>query len=70
MHDLATPYFRTRYMIEQSTVTPEARERLFFGVYPGGHIFYLQKVSRARWTLRPFLRRWSRCPSMLVVTRR
>ncbi|WP_246567094.1 S10 family peptidase [Gemmobacter fulva] len=47
MHDLATPYFRTRYMIEQSTVTPEARERLFFGVYPGGHMFYLQKASRA-----------------------
>jgi carboxypeptidase C (cathepsin A) len=47
MHDLATPYFRTRYVIEQSTVTPEARERLFFGVYPGGHMFYLQSASRA-----------------------
>lgn len=47
MHDLATPYFRTRYMLEQSTVTPEARRRLFFGVYPGGHMFYMQKASRA-----------------------
>lgn len=47
MHDLATPYFRTRYMLEQATVTPEARERLFFGVYPGGHMFYLQTASRA-----------------------
>lgn len=47
MHDLATPYFRTRYMIEQSTVTPEARKRLSFGVYPGGHMFYLQNASRA-----------------------
>lgn len=47
MHDLSTPYFRTRYMLEQSTVTPEARERLYFGVYPGGHMFYLQKSSRA-----------------------
>jgi carboxypeptidase C (cathepsin A) len=34
-------------VIEQSTVTPEARERLFFGVYPGGHMFYLQSASRA-----------------------
>ena len=47
MHDLATPYFRTRYVVEQATVTPEARERLFFGVYPGGHMFYLQSASRA-----------------------
>jgi carboxypeptidase C (cathepsin A) len=47
MHDLATPYFRTRYVLEQSTVTQEARERLLFGVYPGGHMFYLQSASRA-----------------------
>ena len=47
MHDLATPYFRTRYLIEQSTVTPEARKRLYFGVYEGGHMFYLQSASRA-----------------------
>lgn len=47
MHDLATPYFETRYVLEQSVVTPGARKRLFFGVYPGGHMFYLQKASRA-----------------------
>lgn len=47
MHDLSTPYFRTRYLLEQSTVAPEARSRLYFGVYPGGHMFYLQKSSRA-----------------------
>jgi carboxypeptidase C (cathepsin A) len=47
MHDLSTPYFRTRYMLEQSTVTPEARARLYFGVYSGGHMFYLQRSSRA-----------------------
>lgn len=47
MHDLATPYFRTKYVLEQSLVNPEARKRLFFGVYPGGHMFYLQKASRA-----------------------
>jgi carboxypeptidase C (cathepsin A) len=47
MHDLATPYFRTKFVLEQSLVNPEARKRLFFGVYPGGHMFYLQKASRA-----------------------
>lgn len=47
MHDLSTPYFRTKYVLEQSLVNPEARKRLFFGVYAGGHMFYLQKASRA-----------------------
>lgn len=47
MHDLATPYFRTKYVLEQALVNPEARKRLSFGVYPGGHMFYLQKTSRA-----------------------
>jgi carboxypeptidase C (cathepsin A) len=46
MHDLSTPYFLSRYVVEQSTVAEGARERLFFGVYPGGHMFYLQKASR------------------------
>lgn len=50
MHDLATPYFLTKYVLEQSVVTPEARARLYFGVYPGGHMFYLQKASRAEFT--------------------
>ena len=36
MHDLATPYFRTKFVLEQSLVNPEARKRLLFGVYPGG----------------------------------
>jgi len=47
MHDLATPYFRTKYVLEQALVNPEARKRLSFGVYPGGHMFYLQKASRS-----------------------
>lgn len=47
MHDLATPYFRTKFVLEQSLVTPEARSRLSFGVYAGGHMFYLQSASRA-----------------------
>jgi carboxypeptidase C (cathepsin A) len=28
-------------------VTPSARERLTFQNYPGGHMFYLNKQSRA-----------------------
>lgn len=47
MHDLATPYFRTKYVLEQALVNPEARKRLSFGIYPGGHMFYLQKASRS-----------------------
>lgn len=46
MHDLATPYFLSRYIVEQSTVSEGARQRLFFGVYLGGHMFYLQSASR------------------------
>ncbi len=46
MHDLSTPYFLSKYVLEQSVVTPEARKRLLFGVYPGGHMFYLQRASR------------------------
>jgi carboxypeptidase C (cathepsin A) len=47
MHDLATPYFLTRYVLEQSVVTEGARARLGFRVYSGGHMFYLRKDSRA-----------------------
>jgi len=46
-HDLSTPYFRSRYLLEQSVVGANARQRLSFGVYPGGHMFYLNAASRA-----------------------
>jgi len=46
-HDLITNYFLSRYVLEQSMRAKGARERLFFGVYPGGHMFYLRKGSRA-----------------------
>jgi carboxypeptidase C (cathepsin A) len=46
-HDLATPYFRSRYLLEQSVVGRSARQRLYFGAYPGGHMFYLSAASRA-----------------------
>jgi len=46
-HDLVTNYFLTRYVLEQSVLGPEARKRLFFGNYDGGHMFYLRSASRA-----------------------
>lgn len=46
-HDLSTPYFRSRYLLEQSVVGRSARQRLLFGTYPGGHMFYLNADSRA-----------------------
>lgn len=45
--DLVTNYFLSRYVLEQTTRAPGARQRLFFGTYQGGHMFYLQKASRA-----------------------
>lgn len=45
-HDLSTPYFLSRYLVEQSVLSPRARQRVMFGTYPGGHMFYLQGSSR------------------------
>lgn len=46
-HDLVTNYFMSRYTLEQTTRARGARERLYFGTYPGGHMFYLQSKSRS-----------------------
>lgn len=46
-YDTVTPYFMSRFMLEQSARAEGARERLFFGTYPGGHMFYLRRESRA-----------------------
>jgi carboxypeptidase C (cathepsin A) len=46
-HDLVTNYFLSRYTLEQTTRARGARERLYFGTYPGGHMFYLQSKSRS-----------------------
>jgi carboxypeptidase C (cathepsin A) len=45
--DLGANYFLSRYVLEQALVTPSARQRLTFHTYPGGHMFYLNKRSRA-----------------------
>lgn len=45
-HDLATAYFESRYLLEQCVSTQSARQRLSFGTYIGGHMFYLNTKSR------------------------
>jgi carboxypeptidase C (cathepsin A) len=47
-HDLSTNYFMSRFALEQSTLAASARQRLYFGTYPGGHMFYLRTRSRAK----------------------
>ena len=49
-HDLSTNYFLSRYVLDQATQAPDARMRLFFETYPGGHMFYLRTKSRAEMT--------------------
>jgi carboxypeptidase C (cathepsin A) len=46
-YDTVTPYFMSRFVLEQATRAKGARERLFFGTYAGGHMFYLRDGSRA-----------------------
>ena len=46
-YDTVTPYFMSRFVLEQATRAKGARERLYFGTYSGGHMFYLRKASRA-----------------------
>jgi carboxypeptidase C (cathepsin A) len=45
-HDLVSNYFLSRYVLEQATRAEDARARLSFGTYPGGHMFYLRTASR------------------------
>ena len=49
-HDLNANYLMSRYVLGQTTRAKGARERLFFGTYPGGHMFYLRTKSRAEMT--------------------
>ncbi len=46
MYDMVTPYFRTDYLLEQSVIGDAARDRVDRGLYPGGHMFYLNADGR------------------------
>ncbi len=49
-HDMGANYFLSRYLLEQTVRSPDARKRLSFHTYPGGHMFYLRTKSRAEMT--------------------
>ena len=49
-HDMGANYFLSRYLLEQTVWSPDARKRLSFHTYPGGHMFYLRTKSRAEMT--------------------
>jgi carboxypeptidase C (cathepsin A) len=49
-HDLNANYLMSRYVLEQTVRGTDTRKRLFFGAYPGGHMFYLRTKSRAEMT--------------------
>jgi carboxypeptidase C (cathepsin A) len=49
-HDIGATYFVSRYLLEQTVRSPSARERLSYGTYQGGHMFYLRKTSRGQMT--------------------
>jgi carboxypeptidase C (cathepsin A) len=46
-HDLMSNYLSSRYLLEQTVRDKNARGRLSFGTYQGGHMFYLRTKSRA-----------------------
>lgn len=46
IHDVVTPYFKTRYVLEQTIRDEAARARLEFRNYVGGHMFYMFLDSR------------------------
>lgn len=47
-HDLATPYFATRYTLARLNLPPDARDRLTTHDYFGGHMMYHYPASRSR----------------------
>ena len=47
MYDLVTPYFATRWLLDQLSVPASARERIDLRVYEGGHMMYMRPEVRA-----------------------
>jgi carboxypeptidase C (cathepsin A) len=47
MYDLVTPYFATRWLLDQLPVPEAVRGRIDLRVYEGGHMMYLRPQVRA-----------------------
>lgn len=46
--DLATPYAAAHWTIEHMTMEPSVRERVEFGHYEAGHMFYVRPQDLAQ----------------------
>jgi carboxypeptidase C (cathepsin A) len=46
-YDLVTPYFASRWLVDQLAVPDSVREAIRLRVYDGGHMMYLRPQSRA-----------------------
>jgi carboxypeptidase C (cathepsin A) len=46
LHDLVTPYFATRMMLDHRVAVPRLQARIRFETFPGGHMFYARDASR------------------------
>jgi carboxypeptidase C (cathepsin A) len=47
LYDLVTPYFATRWLLDQLAVPASARGRIDFRAYEGGHMMYMRPRVRA-----------------------
>ncbi|MGE3784576.1 MAG: hypothetical protein AB7H71_17780 [Alphaproteobacteria bacterium] len=47
LYDLVTPYFATRWLLDQLAVPAAARQRIDLRVYEGGHMMYMRPQVRA-----------------------
>lgn len=46
LYDLVTPYYASRYLLNQLDLSPALRDRITFRIYEGGHMFYSRDESR------------------------
>jgi carboxypeptidase C (cathepsin A) len=46
-YDLVTPYFASRWLIDQLAVPDAVRAAIRVKVYDGGHMMYMRPASRA-----------------------
>ncbi|HEV2211984.1 MAG TPA: peptidase S10, partial [Gammaproteobacteria bacterium] len=48
--DLATPFFKTEFDLDQMDLPPELMKNVEFGYYPSGHMIYLNPVAHKQLT--------------------